>query len=224
MAVQIHTISFGFVSMFLLKGEKSMLIDAGVPGQIERVQKGLAAAGVQPNEIDLLLFTHGHFDHIGLAQEIVELSGAKTAIHQREKDWLETGVAPMPPGATLWGKFLMSLMNFVPKMTVPGTPVDIELEDEGFSLSEYGIPGEVIYTPGHTLGSMSILLEGGEAIVGDLAMSAKFLRLTPGIPIFADDVSQIKPSWKKLLDKGAKTIYPAHGKPFSAEVLRKQLG
>jgi len=224
MAVQIYPISFGFVSMFLLKGEKSILIDAGMPGQIGRFQKGLAAADVQPAEIDLLLFTHGHFDHIGLAKEIVELSGAKTAIHQREKDWLETGRAPMPPGVTLWGKFVMSLMNFAPKMHTPGTTVDIELGDEGFSLREYGIPAEVIYTPGHTLGSMSILLDSGEAIVGDLAMSAKFMRLTPGIPIFADDVSQIKPSWKKLLDLGAKTIYPAHGKPFSAEVFRKHLG
>ena len=224
MAVQIHTISFGFVSMFLLKGEKSILIDAGIPGQIERFRKGLAAADVQPEEIDLLLFTHGHFDHIGLAKEIVELSGAKTAIHQREKNWLKTGEAPMPPGATLYGKFLRSLMNFVPKIRAPGTPVDIELGDEGFSLSEYGIPAKVIYTPGHTLGSMSILLDSGEAIVGDLAMSAKFMRLTPGIPIFADDVSLIKPSWKKLLDLGAKTIYPAHGKPFSAEIFRKQLG
>ena len=71
---------------------------------------------------------------------------------------------------------------------------------------------------------MSILLENGDAIVGDLAMNAKYLRLSPGIPIFAEDVSLIKPSWIKLLDLGAKIIYPAHGNPFSADVFRKQLG
>lgn len=224
MSVQIFPISFGFVSAFLLKGEKTVLIDAGIPGQMDRLLKGLSASHTKPKDIDLLLFTHGHFDHIGLAKEIVDLSSAQTAIHTREKSWLETGDAPLPPGATIWGKFLMSLMNFAPKMRVPGTPVDIELGDEGFSLDEYGIPAQVIHTPGHTLGSMSILLENGEAIVGDLAMSAKYMRLSPGIPIFAEDISLIKPSWQKLLDLGAKMIYPAHGKPFSAEIFRKQLG
>ena len=82
----------------------------------------------------------------------------------------------------------------------------------------------MVYTPGHTLGSTSVLLNSGEAFVGDLAMSAKVMRLNPGMPIFAEDMDLVKASWKKLLDLGAKTIYPAHGKPFSAEVFRQQLG
>ncbi len=49
-------------------------------------------------------------------------------------------------------------------------------------------------------------------------MNAFPLRLTPGVPIFADDLELVKQSWKKLLDLGAKKIYPAHGKPFSSEV------
>lgn len=223
MSVQIYPISFRFVSAFLLKGEKTILIDSGVPGQINRFLKELAATNTQPEEIDLLLLTHGHFDHIGLAKEIVDLSGAKTAIHTREKDWLENGFSPMPPGSTVWGKILASMTNFLPEMNVPATKVDISLEEDGFSLNDFGIPGQVIFTPGHTMGSISVLLENGDAIVGDLAMSAKYMRLSPGIPIFAEDVSLIKPSWKKLLDLGAKTIFPAHGKPFSADVFREQL-
>ena len=98
------------------------------------------------------------------------------------------------------------------------------LGDDGLSLDEYGIPGKVIHTPGHTMGSMSVLTENGDAFVGDLAGSARYMRLKPGMPIFAENESLIKPSWKKLLDSGAKMIYPAHGKPFPAEALRKQLG
>jgi glyoxylase-like metal-dependent hydrolase (beta-lactamase superfamily II) len=209
--------------MFLLKGEKTILIDAGIPGQMERFRKGLAATNTRPDEIDLLLLTHGHMDHIGLAKEIIELSGAQTAIHHLEKDWVETGKPPFPPGATPWGKFLASLVKLAPEMRIPATKVDFALDDEGLSLDEYGISARVIHTPGHTMGSMSVLLENGEAIVGDLAMNAKILRLSPGIPIFAEDVSLIKPSWQKLLDLGAKRIYPAHGKPFPADVFRQQL-
>ena len=221
MSVQIHPISFGFVQAFLVKGEQTILIDAGVPGQRDRFLQKLASTNTHPEEINLLLFTHGHFDHIGLAKEIVDLSGAKTAIHHREKAWVESGIAPMPPGATTWGKVLASMTKFLPELRVPATKVDIVFEDDDFSLQEFGIPGKVVYTPGHTMGSTSVLLENGDVIIGDLAMSAKYMRLSPGLPIFAENPNLIKPSWQKLLDSGAKTIYPAHGKPFSAEVFRK---
>ena len=80
-------------------------------------------------------------------------------------------------------------------------------------------------TPGHSPGSVSILRESGEAFVGDLAMNKFPLRLNPGLSIFAEDLSGLKESWKRLLDQGAKTgaDNPAHGEPFSAEVIRKAL-
>ena len=49
------------------------------------------------------------------------------------------------------------------------------------------------------------------------------LRIGPGLPIFAEDLQKVKESWKMLLDKGANMIYPAHGNPFSAEIIRKIL-
>ena len=71
MPVEIHPISLGFVSVFLLKGGKNVLIDAGYPGHMERLARGLAVSNTELHEIDLLLLTHAHFDHIGLASEIV---------------------------------------------------------------------------------------------------------------------------------------------------------
>ena len=37
------------------------------------------------------------------------------------------------------------------------------------------------------------------------------------------DLPKLKESWKSLLDRGAKTIYMSHGKPISAEVMKKEL-
>ena len=81
----------------------------------------------------------------------------------------------------------------------------------------------MIYTPGHTQGSVSVLLKSGAAFVGDLAMSARFMRLTPGIPIFAEDLELVKNSWGKLVDSGAKRVFPAHGKPFEIDVFQRLL-
>ena len=74
----------------------------------------------------------------------------------------------MPPGITLWGKISTKLFSWflVPFVHISPTKVDIILEEEAFSLEEYGISGSIIYTPGHSTGSVSILLDTGEAFVG----------------------------------------------------------
>ena len=94
--------------------------------------------------------------------------------------------------------------------------------DEDISLLDYGIPGKVVYTPGHSWGSVSVLLKSGDAFVGDLAMNMPPMRLKPGLALFGDDIQVVKQSWRKLLDMGAKTVYPAHGKPFPIEKLNRR--
>jgi hypothetical protein len=49
------------------------------------------------------------------------------------------------------------------------------------------------------------------------------LILGSGLPIFAEDLHKVKEGWNLLLYKGAKMIFPAHGNPFSAEIIRKIL-
>ena len=79
--------------------------------------------------------------------------------------------------------------------------------------------GVIVVDPG----SVSVLLDAGEAFVGDLAMNRFPLRFFPGLPIFADDLDAVTASWQLLLAQGARTVYPAHGKPFPAEVIQRAL-
>jgi hydroxyacylglutathione hydrolase len=145
-------------------------------------------------------------------------------MHKREKEWLEKGLKPLPPGVTLWGNIFRGIMAmFLPLVKVPTTSVDVILGDEGLSLEEYGISGKVIYTPGHSPGSVSVFLETGDVFVGDMAMNKFPLRFGPGMPIFAEDMAKLKESWNLLLGTGAKTIYPAHGESFSVDIIRKAL-
>jgi glyoxylase-like metal-dependent hydrolase (beta-lactamase superfamily II) len=111
----------------------------------------------------------------------------------------------------------------MPFVKLHKTSVDLVLEDKEFSLESYGIHGNILYTPGHSLGSMSLLLETGEAFVGDLAMSGFPKLVGKGMSIFAEDIDAVKKSWRLLLSRGAKWIYPAHGKPFRAEDLERLL-
>ena len=224
MSLGIHPIKLGVARCYVIQAEGTILIDGGAPKQAGNFMKGIESLSINPKDIHLIVITHGHWDHIGSAKEIKEITGAKIALHRNEKDWLEKSLMPLPPAVTLWGRIFAKIMAvFLPLVHVPATNVDVVLGDEEVSLAEYGIPGRIIPTPGHSIGSVSVLLETGDAFVGDLAMNAFPLRLSPGLPIFAEDLQEVKKSWHLLLAKGAKTVYPAHGKPFPADAIRRAL-
>ena len=85
----------------------------------------------------------------------------------------------------------------------------------------------MVYTPGHTKGSISVLLSSGEAIVGDLLMGGwlggMFRSGQPGYPYYADDLGQIRASVKTLLDLGATKFFVGHGGPLEAGRVREWL-
>jgi hydroxyacylglutathione hydrolase len=224
MSLAIHPIKLGFEHCYLIQGAGCIMIDGGSPGQAEVFRQALAGLSLQPGDIQLIVLTHGHWDHIGSAQAIQALTGARLALHRQEKDWLEQSLKPLPPGVTAWGRVFIKIMAlFMPSVRIPPAKVDVILGDEALSLAEYGIPGKIMPTPGHSRGSVSVVLETGDAFVGDLAMAEFPLRLSPGLPIFAEDMRQVRQSWQALLDAGVKTIYPAHGTPFPADIMRHAL-
>ncbi|MHB1317510.1 MAG: MBL fold metallo-hydrolase [Anaerolineae bacterium] len=225
MSVRIDPIGLGISRSYLLRGEGAILVDAGVTRQTGRIMVALQRLEVAPEDIRLIVLTHAHADHAGSAKGVSGLTRAPIAVHKAEHDWLEQGKSPITPGVTLWGRTLARLMSLAGRMEgYPPAQAEILLDDRELSLEAYGIPGSVLHTPGHTQGSVSILLESGEAIVGDLAMDGFPLRLSPGLPVLAENREQVLESWHMLLARGAKTIYPAHGRPFPAEVIRQALG
>lgn len=223
MSVTIHTIPLGISNCYILRSEGTVLIDCGPANQAGRFLRALDRWSMQPSDIRLIVLTHGHGDHIGSAKEIRELCGAPVALHALERDALEKSETTLPPGSTPWGRLLVRIMGLAPQALVAATGVDIALGDAGLSLEDYGIPGEIVHTPGHTLGSVSVLLENGDAFVGDLGMNTLPLRLGAGLPTLAEDMEKVRESWRALIDRGAMTVYPTHGKPYPIGVIRRAL-
>jgi glyoxylase-like metal-dependent hydrolase (beta-lactamase superfamily II) len=224
MSTHIYPIPLGFDHCYLIQDKGTIMVDGGAPKKAKEFTKAIEKIGINTHDIKLIILTHGHWDHIGSVKEIKELTGAKIALHHLEKEWLEKSLKQMPPGVTAWGNIFVKIMAmFMPLVHIPATDVDIVLGDGEFSLAEYGIPGKIVHTPGHSMGSVSVLLETGDAFVGDLAMSEFPLRFSPGLPILAEDMQKVRESWKLLLDQGVKMIYPSHGEPFPADVIRKAI-
>ena len=223
MKTEIHPIALGFDTCYVLKGDGVIVLDAGQPNKAQAFLEGLRRASIQPDDVGLILLTHAHWDHMGSAKDMKLLTGAPLAVHEQEATWVEEANPPLPTGVGPWGRILMSLNRLLmPFFELKATSVDHRLV-ESTSLAGFGIAGDVIPTPGHSPGSVSVVLESGEAFVGDLAMNRFPLRLSPGLPIFADDLEEVLRSWRKLLAIGVTTVYPAHGEPFSAEVMREAI-
>lgn len=224
MKAEIFRFSLGFNDCYVIRESGVILADAGPPNKKMDFIRAMKNIALGPENIKLIVITDGHPEHIGSARDIRELTKAEIAMHHLAKDCLEAGRWKMMhvPGGNMGTKMLVRAVSWL-YGEIPSAEVGIVIGDDGLSLEEYGISGRIVYTPGHSMGSVSVLLDSGDAFVGDLAMNKLPFRFGPGLPTIAEDKESVKESWKKLLGFGATTVYPAKGKPFSAEVIKKAL-
>jgi len=218
---QVITVPSMAVNAFIVRGERPIIIDTGMPGHDAKILKAMDEKGIKPADISLILITHGHHDHYGSAVALKQETGAPLAIHKADSEPLKTGVNPtlIPIGTK--GKIMVGLSGMIKMPEIKGMDADILIEGE-MDLSKYGIAGRVVPTPGHTRGSVSIFLDGGCALIGDLIFGGFIRQKAPGFPYFGYDNQEIMRSMQKVLDFNPKIIYAGHGGPFTAAAVRRR--
>ena len=221
------SVKLGWTRCYLLKCTGGyLLIDVYYPGYYLQFEKGLEKIGIAASEIKYLLLTHHHDDHAGFAAELVRRTGCQVIAHRNALSALEKGESE-DSGGKMVNRRLEIVFAFYmryhkefkfPPVRLGERDIVIEGDNDEF-LKEIGIDGVILHTPGHTRDSISVLLSDGSAFVGDAAMN--FLRWT-GVghrPIYVEDIDIVYKSWRKLRQRGARVIYPAHGNCFSAAKL-----
>ncbi len=196
-----------------------ILVDAGFPGTLRTLTGELKRQGIGPREVLLVVLTHAHYDHAGCLAAIRRLTGADVLVHASEKTFLETGTSAPVRGTRLLSKAVFRAVGaLLSKKLYEATPPTI-LVGDAFDLAGYGVAGRVLHTPGHTAGSVSVVLDSGEAFVGDACFNLPIVGARSVFPPFAVDVPALLRSWERLVGTGAQTFYPAHGRPFARERL-----
>ncbi len=207
-----------FANTYLIAGEGgAVLVDAGLPGGEKAILEKCREQNTMP---ELIIITHGHFDHMGSAAALKEQTGAKVAVHAEDAQALRTGISKMDKPVGVIARIMTLFMGR--SRTAPVEP-DMLISDE-IGLEEYGIGGRVLLTPGHTSGSISVMLDSGEAFVSDLIMGGFFGKIRshhPNLPPFEIGRSYIKNSVKHVLEQNPTVIYPGHGGPFTPEAVTK---
>ena len=172
MSIQIHSKRLGINRCYVVKADGCTMIDTGPPMSERAIENWIRAIPINPQEIELIVLTHGHADHVGAASGVRSITGARIALHKYDKDMFENGIVVWPSAVTTWGHVARVLLKpLMPLFRFQKGRVDIVICNEGLSLAEYGIPGKVIHTPGHTPGSVSVVLETGDAFVGCMTHS-----------------------------------------------------
>jgi glyoxylase-like metal-dependent hydrolase (beta-lactamase superfamily II) len=208
----------GRSNAFLLSsGSGQILVDAGRRNRWPALERRLAELGV--DRLDALVLTHTHFDHAENACRVRARYQAKVVVHESEACFLERGDAPLPAGTVLPTMVLTRRLRSAvqPWFRYPGCPADLVMRDR-LDLSTWGFNGFVLHTPGHSRGSMSVVLDDELAVVGDAMFGGVPWSVWPP---FADDVGQLVESWRRLLETGCRVFLPGHRRPIDRRLLEK---
>ena len=190
--VMIHELHYSNTNTYLIEGTKGkLLFDTGWAGTFPDFCRALGEIKVAARDIDYILISHYHPDHMGIAQEIADL-GAVLLVPDVQAAYLHAADSV-----------------FVKEKNKAFIPVRdenirrITLDEGAAVLDRLGLNGRIIHTPGHSEDSISLYLDSGELFVGDL---------NPLYELEAHKGTQIEESWKSLLALKPKVVYYGHAK------------
>lgn len=224
--LRIPILPLTIVNAHLLIGSNGcLLIDAGLPGSVPKVEKVLSKNGLSLRDIRGIVVTHAHVDHAGGAAELRDRSRAPIIAHEDDLPYYkrERLMTFCPTGRV--GRYF--LRTPLPHQDYPAFEPDVLLsKGDIFELSRFGVQGKVRHTPGHTKGSISVELATKEALVGDLVASGILIggifRLNRAIrPPFEDDPDAVRKELIRLVDAGISRFYMGHGGPLDAHEVRR---
>jgi glyoxylase-like metal-dependent hydrolase (beta-lactamase superfamily II) len=177
--VRIPTTPLDLVNTFVVRDDDGQvtLIDTGLRGASRRILAGLAEIGVSPPDVTRIVLTHSHLDHTGSVRALTEATGADVAAHADDAEDIRHGRTAPPPGG------LGRLLSRAPVGTA--SPVSEELHDGDVLPVGGGL--QVVHTPGHTPGHISLLHPAsGTLITGDAIWNMNSRRTWPVLAMCTD--------------------------------------
>lgn len=136
-----------FVNSILIFGEKITLIDTGVKDSLPEIIGYIKSYGREISELETIILSHSHPDHIGSAAKLKKMTGCQVLIHPSEKEWVENidiqaAERPVP-----------GFINLVDTSVT----IDSFLTHNQIISADKNITLKIIHSPGHSMGSVNIL-------------------------------------------------------------------
>jgi N-acyl homoserine lactone hydrolase len=193
--------SLAYCGVTLLRGEHTTLVDVGYQARREPLVARLRAAGVEPGDVERVVLTHAHWDH---ALNLLQFPNAEVFLHRDEHDYVQH------PHTDDWATpaWTQDILRRARRVTTLRDGEELE-------------PGvRVMAVPGHSPGSMAVLVEtpdGVAGLVGDaLPGRAAAMAPVPAPRLTFWDEAAGQRSARRILDT-CRVVYPGHDRAFRVE-------
>ena len=185
--MEIIKLRYGNTNTFLIQGR--LLIDTDYAGTLPAFYKALKANGIRLESITHLIATHYHPDHCGLIGELQQ-RGIKLILAESQSESVHASDYI----------FDRDRLNYSP--TDAGKAEVIRFNESRAYLKALGIAGEIIPTASHSADSISVILDSGDCIVGDLPP----MEFISGY----EDSRALQADWNQIMRRHPKRILYAH--------------
>ena len=211
----------------IAEGGKATVVDAGCSKEFPKLEQGLASIGMKRDDVEAIILTHAHTDHIGFAAEAnatgteVRISEIEGPIATGDQVGDELKIRQLPLWKLGTWRFLTGLLK-VGVMNAPRVKSVVTFGD-GDVLDLPGSP-EVVYSPGHTVGHTAFYLPQSKTVLtGDALVTRDVLNHRDGAPqlmpcVFHTDPAQARASLDLLSALDTELVLPGHGSPYHGQV------
>lgn len=221
----VYRLGSRFVNFYAIEdGDRVTIIDAGLPGYYGQIPALLSSIGRSISDVEAVVQTHYHSDHIGCTERLRAESGATVLIHEIEAPGLrreevhkpEKGFGSVlfnPEALRLAGHFIKNRGMTVPTVKKVDTYADEDVLD---------VPGKLraIFTPGHSAGHSSLLLESSGVLFSGDALVTRSMKGKTGPRLMETnaDPEGAKAALTRLEGVDADLLLPGHGEPWHGSV------
>ena len=187
----VQLLKYGNTNTFYISnGHSGILVDTDWAWTLSAFFKAIKSRHISIDKIKFLIVTHYHPDHMGLVSELVEL-GIKLVVVDVQSDFIHCS-----------DNIFQRDKHRIYQPIKDDEAIVISCAESRNFLAEIGIAGEIVYTPGHSDDSISIILDEGIAIVGDLDPVDSVLAY--------NDNTILKNSWNKIFSHKLKVVFYGH--------------
>lgn len=199
----------------------NVLIDTSMKFERNRLLNSLRKDRI--NHLNAIVVTHNHTDHAANAAYLQSLFHCPVYASALGMEGLKNGVCTMPKGTAAYSRMLYDLventgLRVLSKFEKAEDVRDItELLDSGI----LGDGVELMETPGHTADSISLIIDGQAALIGDAMVRYPWMQ-TVFLP-WADEPQKIMHTWEALFSKRCEVYFQAHGPQTSRKMLKDSI-
>jgi len=193
-------------------GDEGALVDSGFADQESLQARIQYLRGLPGLRLRYILLTHHHFDHASGAARLAEATGAQVRLHPDEvpflRDWQADAPQDLegPEGQEEWARRSQEFRREAARAAQVAAPLG-----DGETLTVGSLTLQAVHTPGHTMGSLCLLLrEEGALFTGDTALGLGTVAVSP--PPHGDMALSLQ-SLERLKGLGASLLLPGHGPP-----------